>query len=157
MVVEEAANTNVNASKEEHHIGTTAKEGATPVNTEEREQAAIEADEITSSIKTGEGKTAHDAADREAFAPVVRAQEEGFANGTAAENTAIDDDGKVQASNLHSAFTLQNSGYRSARNLAAQWRSRSVRWSESSSLQSFQIPVDSQSAPCGCERARFRI
>jgi len=60
VVVEEVVNTNVNASKEEH-IGTTAEEGATPVNTEEQEQAAIEANESTSSIKTGEGKTAHDA------------------------------------------------------------------------------------------------
>ena len=37
--------------------------------------------------------------------------------------------------------------YRSARNLAAQCRFRSVRWIKSSSEQSFKLPVDSQSAP----------
>ena len=40
MVVEEAVSTHVNASKEEH-IGTTAEEGATPANKEEKEQDAI--------------------------------------------------------------------------------------------------------------------
>ena len=52
MVVEEAVNTHVNASKEKHIIGTTAEERATPpVNTEEQEQATIAAEEVTSSIK----------------------------------------------------------------------------------------------------------
>ena len=72
MVVQEAVSTRVNASKEEH-IGTTAEEGATPVNTEEQAHAAI-------SIKTGEGKTAHNVVYQEAFASVVRAQEEVSAN-----------------------------------------------------------------------------
>jgi len=58
----------MNASKEEH-IDTTAEEGSTPVNTEEQEQAAIEADKITASIITGVGKTEPDA-----FASVLRAQ-----------------------------------------------------------------------------------
>ena len=97
------------ASKEEH-IDTTAKEGATPVNTEEQEQAAIEADKIASSTKTGEGKTAHDDVDQEGFASVLRAQEEVSANVAAAEDTdtAIDDDDEFQTSNLCSAFALQN-------------------------------------------------
>jgi len=68
VVAEEAVNTNMNASKEEH-IDTTAEEGSTPVNTEEQEQAAIEADKITASIITGVGKTEPDA-----FASVLRAQ-----------------------------------------------------------------------------------
>ena len=68
MVVEqEAVNTHVNASKE-GNIGIATEKGATPVNIEEQEQAAIEADESTSSIKTGEGKTAHNFVDQEASA-----------------------------------------------------------------------------------------
>jgi hypothetical protein len=114
MVVEEAVNTHVNASKEKHIIGTTAEEGATPpVNTEEQEQATIEAEEIISSIKTEEGKAAHIVVDQEAFASVVSAQEEISANVAAAEDTATDIKmGKqVQTSNLHSAFASQNSGF----------------------------------------------
>ena len=65
----------MNASMEEH-IGTTAKKEATPVNTEVKEQAAIKADKITASTKTGEEMTAHNGVDQETFASVVRAQEE---------------------------------------------------------------------------------
>jgi len=89
MVVEEAVKTHVNASKEEH-IGTTAEEGASPVNAEEQEQAAIEADKVASSIKTGERKTEHSIVDQEAFALVVRAQEEVSVNVAAAEDIATD-------------------------------------------------------------------
>jgi len=130
MVVEEAVITHVNTSKEKHIIDTTAEEGATPpVNTEEQEQAAIEAEEIISSIKTGEGKAAYIVEDQEAFASVVSAQEEISANVAAAEDTATDIKmgRQVQTSNLHSAYASQNSGIRSARNLDGQWRSRSVR------------------------------
>ena len=53
---------------------------------------------------------------------------------------------EVQTSNIRSAFALQNSCYRFARNLAAQWRPRSVRWSESSSSESFKLSEDSRFA-----------
>jgi hypothetical protein len=114
MVVEEAVNTHVNASKEKHIIGTTSKGGATPpVNTEEQEQATIEAEEIISSIKTEEGKAAHIVVDQEAFASVVSAQEEISANVAAAEDTATDIKmgRQVQTTNLHSAYASQNSGF----------------------------------------------
>ena len=115
MVVEEAVNTHVNASKEKHIIGTTSKEGAIPpVNTEEQEQATIEAEEIISSIKTEEGKAAHIIVDQEAFASVVNAQEEEIsANVAAAEDTATDIKmgRQVQTTNLHSAYASQNSGF----------------------------------------------
>ena len=50
----------------------------------------------------------------------MRAQEEVSANVVAAEDTAIDNDGEVQTSNLRSAFALQNSGFRYTNNLVAQ-------------------------------------
>ena len=120
MVVEEAVNTHVNASKEKHIIGTTAEERATPpVNTEEQEQATIEAEEIISSIKTEEGKAAHIVVDQEAFASVVSAQEEISANVAAAEDTATDIKMGRQVSDDESSLCLcfAEFGIRSARNL----------------------------------------
>ena len=91
MVVEEVVKAHVIAWKEEH-IGTTAEEGASPaVNTKEQEQADIKADEVTSSIKTGDRKTEHNIVDQKAFASVVRTQEEVSANVSAAKDTALKD------------------------------------------------------------------
>ena len=60
--VEEAANADVKVSEEEC---TAAEDRAILVNTEEQEQGAIEADGITSSIKTEEGKSVQDVVDHE--------------------------------------------------------------------------------------------